>query len=177
MSKYGRYPYKYGLNKYKFYHFNKKYNINPIQRILHNIKHVSKYGRLLESGYTDMETWGALQKCWIGFNISRSRIDLKNQIMYAERIQKLQKELGIEITNFANIGVYAADVYDEDDDQNNESAEINQEISQDDDQCNYDNRDVLRDDDPLSEENQDVLRDDDPLSEENQDVLRDDGVF
>lgn len=160
MVKYGKYCYRYRTNKYKIYSIYKKYRINPIKKILRNIKHVSKYGRLLECGYTDMETWGALRKCWRGYNISRSRIDLEKQVMYAESIQKLQKELGIEVTNFANIGVYAADVYDEDDDQNNELGDNNQEIEREDEQFVDDNRDVLKDDDPLAVQNQDIARDD-----------------
>ena len=160
MVKYGKYCYRYRTNKYKIYSIYKKYRINPIKKILRNIKHVSKYGRLLECGYTDMETWGALRKCWKGYNISRRRIDLEKQVMYAERIQKLQKELGIEVTNFANIGVYAADVYDEDDDQNNELGDNNQEIEREDEQFVDDNRDVLKDDDPLAVQNQDIARDD-----------------
>jgi len=144
------------MNRYKFSTLYKKARINPIKRILTNIRHVSEYGRLLESGYTDMETWGALRKCWRGYNISRSRIDLEKQVMYAERIQKLQKELGLEITNFANIGVYVADVYDEDDEDEDKNKD-------------KENQDVLQ--------NQDVLRYDDPLAVENQDVLRDDGLF
>jgi len=100
------------MNKYKFSPFYKSYKIHPIRRILRNDKHVSKYGRTLESGFTDMQTLGALQKCWVGYNISRSNFDLKNQVMYAERIQKLQKELGIEVTNFENIGLIASDIDD-----------------------------------------------------------------
>jgi len=77
--------------------------------MLRNEKHVNKYGMLLEYGSTDMQTRNALQKCWVCYNISRSRIDLKNQVMYKQRIQKLQKELDIEVTNFENIEVYASD--------------------------------------------------------------------
>ena len=154
MSKYVRYPYRYRMNRYKFSSLYKQYKIHPIKRLLRNEKNVSRYGIMLDCGFTDKQTWGALQKCWVGYNISRSKLDLKNQVMYAERIQKLQKELGIEVTNFANIGVYAEDVYDEDDDENNQSADNNQEIEQqDDEQFVYDKRDVLADDDPLAVQN------------------------
>lgn len=95
MSKYRSYPYKYRMNRYKFSPIYKQYKIHPIKRLLRNEKNVSRYGIMLKSGFTDKQTWGALQKCWIGYNISRSKLDLKNQVMYAERIQKLQKELGI----------------------------------------------------------------------------------
>ena len=146
MSKYGSYPYKYRMNKYKFSVFYKTYKIHPIKRMLRNDKHVTKYGRMLECGFTDMQTWGALQKCWVGYNISRSKCDLKNQVMYPESIQKLQKELGIEVTNFENIGLYASDLDDQDEEENIEFAEHNQEIVQDDDPLADENRDVLRDD-------------------------------
>lgn len=146
MSKYGSYPYKYRMNKYKFSVFYKTYKIHPIKRMLRNDKHVTKYGRMLECGFTYMQTWGALQKCWVGYNISRSKCDLKNQIMYAERIQKLQKELGIEITNFENIGLYASDLDDQDEEENNEFVYDSQNILWDDDQFIDYNRDPLQDD-------------------------------
>jgi hypothetical protein len=114
MSKYGSYPYKYHMDKYKFSAFYKTHRIHLIKRMLYNEKHVSRYGKMLECGFTDIQTWGAVQKCWVRYNVSRSRIDLKNQVMYAERIQKLQKELDIEVTNFENIGLYASDLDDQD---------------------------------------------------------------
>jgi len=63
--------------------------------------------------------------------------------MYAERIQKLQKELGIEITNFENIGIYASDLNDQDKEENNEFVEDSQDILRDDDQFIDYNRDPL----------------------------------
>ena len=120
MSKYGSYSYIYRMSKYKFSPLYKQYKIHSIKRLLRNEKNVSRYDIMLKSGFTDKQTCGALQKCWIGYNVSRSKLDLKNQVMYAERIQKVQTELGIEVTNFENIGVYAADIYNEDEDQNNE---------------------------------------------------------
>lgn len=66
--------------------------------------------------------------------------------MYAERIQKLQKELGIEITNFENIGIYASDLNDQDKEENNEFVEDSQDVLGDDDQFIDYNRDPLQDD-------------------------------
>lgn len=66
--------------------------------------------------------------------------------MYSERIQKLQNELGIEVTNFENIGLYSCDLDDQDEEEDNEFAEDNQEIVQDDEQFIDDTRNVLRDD-------------------------------
>ncbi len=45
-------------------------------------------------------TWGALYKCWIGFVIAKEKLEWEKIDLYAGRIQKLEKELGIELTDF-----------------------------------------------------------------------------
>jgi hypothetical protein len=59
-----------------------------------------RYHNLLVSGYYDSQTWGALQKCWIGYIIALNKYEYDNEIKYARRIQNLQKELGLEVENF-----------------------------------------------------------------------------
>ena len=43
---------------------------------------------------------GALHKCWIGYTIAINKGEYDNEIKYANRIQNLQKELGLEVTEF-----------------------------------------------------------------------------
>jgi hypothetical protein len=49
---------------------------------------------MLSSGYYVSQTYGALHKCWIGFVIAKGKWDWEKIDLYAERIQKLEKELG-----------------------------------------------------------------------------------
>jgi len=60
-----------------------------------------KYGdRMLPSGYFESQTYGALQKCWIGFVIAKEKMEWDKIYLYAKRIQNLERELGIEVTDF-----------------------------------------------------------------------------
>ncbi len=60
---------------------------------------------MLPSGYYVSQTWGALHKCWIGFIIAKEKLEWEKIDLYAKRIQKLEKELGIELTDFSNWGI------------------------------------------------------------------------
>lgn len=53
-----------------------------------------RYHELLPSGFYDSQTRGALYKCWVGYVIALNKGEFDNEIKYANRIQKLQKELG-----------------------------------------------------------------------------------
>ena len=60
-----------------------------------------KYGdRILPSGYFESQTWGALHKCWVGFVIAKEKMEWDKIYLYAKRIQNLERELGIEVTDF-----------------------------------------------------------------------------
>jgi hypothetical protein len=60
---------------------------------------------LLPSGYYTSQTWGALHKSWIGFVIAKEKGELDRLEIYARRIMKLERELGIEITDFSDRGI------------------------------------------------------------------------
>jgi hypothetical protein len=65
-----------------------------------------KYGdRLLPSGFYESQTWGALHKCWIGFVIDIEKMEWNKIEVYGKRIQYLEKDLGIEITDFSDWGI------------------------------------------------------------------------
>jgi hypothetical protein len=60
----------------------------------------SKYGRLLPSGFYDTQSWGALNKAWLGYIIAKNKGEHEKQIHYAYVIQKLQRELDLEVSSF-----------------------------------------------------------------------------
>ena len=64
-----------------------------------------KYDYILPSGYFVSQTYGALHKCWIGFVIAKAKHEFDKIDLYAMRIQKLENELGIEVTDFSDWGI------------------------------------------------------------------------
>ena len=65
-----------------------------------------RYHDLLASNYYENQTFGALNKCWLGFTIAKNKDEDDKLEMYARRIQKLEKQLGREITDFSNLGIH-----------------------------------------------------------------------
>ena len=55
--------------------------------------------------YTKAQTWGALRKAWKGYKIAKAQNDVEKMRLYAERIRKLQKELGLEQSKFPHLGL------------------------------------------------------------------------
>lgn len=69
-------------------------------------KRCLKYGdRMLPSGYYENQVWGALHKCWIGFVIAKEKNEWDKIEIYARRINKWQRELRIQQTDFSNWGI------------------------------------------------------------------------
>jgi hypothetical protein len=60
---------------------------------------------MLPSGYYKSQTWRALHKCWLGFVIAKEKWEWDKIDLYARRIMRLERELGIEVTNFSNWGI------------------------------------------------------------------------
>jgi hypothetical protein len=61
--------------------------------------------RMLPSGYFESQVWGALQKCWIGFVIAKEKGEMDKIEIYARRINKWQRDLGIQETDFSDWGI------------------------------------------------------------------------
>jgi hypothetical protein len=61
--------------------------------------------RLLDSSYFENQTWGALHKAWKGYVIAKNKYELDRLFYYAEVIQKLQRELGLPISSFPDLGL------------------------------------------------------------------------
>jgi hypothetical protein len=101
---------KFRHNYHKDYLAMKKgtYDYSKIYRIFH------KQGTLLDSGWYDTQTWGALHKAWLGYVIAKNKAAYDQQIHYASVIQKLQKELNLEVSIFSQLDMMALD------DENNE---------------------------------------------------------
>jgi hypothetical protein len=65
-----------------------------------------------KSGFTELQTWRALSKAWIGYKIAKNKGEHEKLKYYASGIQKLQKELidaGIaspqSLSKFPNIDI------------------------------------------------------------------------
>ena len=66
--------------------------------------------RLLDSCYLENQTWGALHKAWKGYVIAKNKSvielsEIEKMYYYAEVIQKLQRELGLPISSFPDLGL------------------------------------------------------------------------
>lgn len=59
--------------------------------------------------YYTTQAWAVLQKCWKGFKIAKGQNDIKDMRWYALGIRKAQKELGLEVESFRNLGLYGTD--------------------------------------------------------------------
>ncbi|HET8858111.1 MAG TPA: hypothetical protein VFM28_11345 [Nitrososphaeraceae archaeon] len=59
----------------------------------------------LPSSYYVNQTYGALNKCWLGFVIAKEKGEYDKLEMYARRIQKLERQLERDITDFSNWGI------------------------------------------------------------------------
>ena len=63
--------------------------------------------RILNSGFTVGETWGCLEKAWVGFRAAKRLENDKDMKLYASIIQRLEKELKIEVDDFPELGLCA----------------------------------------------------------------------
>jgi hypothetical protein len=69
----------------------------------------AKHGRPLpETGYVYYTTqaWKVLEKCWLGYKIAKAQDDEDKMRYYAEGIRRAQKELGLHVESFPNLGMY-----------------------------------------------------------------------
>ena len=63
-------------------------------------KYGQRYSRMLPSGYYENQVWGALHKAWVGYCIAINKGEFGKKIKYAKIIRKLQRDLGLELTDF-----------------------------------------------------------------------------
>jgi len=59
----------------------------------------------LHNHFTPNQSWGALKKAWTGYRIAKVQNDLPRMVEYANKIRKIQGELGISVCTFPNLGI------------------------------------------------------------------------
>jgi hypothetical protein len=68
---------------------------------LHQETSTSNRGKNFSTG----QSWGALRKAWKGYRIAKVQNDNAKMTEYANKIRKIQEELGISIASFPNLGI------------------------------------------------------------------------
>jgi hypothetical protein len=79
----------------------------PSLRVYHRLQQAEK-DRKLPSGYTIGQTWGALHKAWLGYCIALSKSEDENALLYASIVQKLQRELGLQVREFVEVDMFGS---------------------------------------------------------------------
>jgi hypothetical protein len=93
--------------------FNRNRSLDPWQKYLAS-QNKTRYRidkgniRVLSSLHTENQTWGALHKAWKGYQIGLSKFELEKMRYYARVIQKLQNELGLQVSSFPDLNIYPA---------------------------------------------------------------------
>lgn len=64
------------------------------------LKHLFREDEILPSGYSKNQTWVSLCKSWNGFMNAQREGDRAEMRQYVGQIRKLQKDLGLEQTQF-----------------------------------------------------------------------------
>jgi hypothetical protein len=91
---------RYRISNAKFWRtYGQRFSLKYYKRGLKYRDHI------LPSGYFESQTWGALHKCWVGFVIAKEKMEGDKIDLYAKRIQNLERELGIEVTDFLDWGI------------------------------------------------------------------------
>ncbi len=98
---------RYHKYRYNYDKWVKQTGWNPVA----HEKRGQKYYDLLPSLYYENQTYGALNKCWLGFTIAKNKHEDDRLKMYARKIQNLEKQLGREITDFSNWGIISKNQY------------------------------------------------------------------
>ena len=57
------------------------------------------------NNFTTGQSWGALRKAWKGYRIAKVHDDNAKMTEYANKLRKIQTELGISIASFPNLGI------------------------------------------------------------------------
>jgi hypothetical protein len=87
--------YRYSFKKW----INRKRKWDPVE----HEKKGQKYYDIFPSLYYTNQTYGALNKCWLGFTIAKVKNEYDKIKIYVRRIQKLEKHLGRAVTDFSNL--------------------------------------------------------------------------
>jgi hypothetical protein len=91
----------------------------------------------LPCGYTLAQSWCALRRSWVGFNIAHSKGDHDNMKYYASFIRKVQTEMGIDVTKFDPETLDEAEEDKESENEGDSQKDI-EEVEKANDEPNYD---------------------------------------
>jgi hypothetical protein len=96
----------------KFSKFNRRRYSDPWRKYLiaqNKANYLINRGkvRVLDSLYTENKAWGDLHKAWKGYIIGRNLCQTERAKYYARVIQKLQNELGLPVTSFPDLNIFA----------------------------------------------------------------------
>ena len=64
------------------------------------MSHDERKNTMLPCGYTVAQSWAAVRKAWLGFIISRNNQNFDLMSKYASIIRKVQRQLGVQQTDF-----------------------------------------------------------------------------
>src|SRR5918995_5034504 len=81
--------------------------------------------KVLSSGFTVGETWGGLEKAWVGFRAAKRLENYSDMKLYASIIQRLEKELKIGINDFPELGLCVCDHEEDAKEEENEDEDDN----------------------------------------------------
>jgi hypothetical protein len=99
-----------------FYRFSKYYSCTANENGSYD------KNKIIDSGFTVGESWGCLEKAWVGFRAAKRLENVEDMKLYASIIQRLEKELKIEVNDFPELGLCAC---------NREEANTEEEEDQD----------------------------------------------
>ena len=57
------------------------------------------------NNFSTGQSWGSLIKAWKGYRIAKVHNDNTKMTEYANKIRKIQGELGISVATFPNLGI------------------------------------------------------------------------
>jgi hypothetical protein len=95
-------PYQLGS-----YTSRKKYFPPQTLHVYHRLQQAER-DRKLPSGYTVGQTWGGLFKAWLGYCIALNKNEDDKALLYASIINKLQRELGLQVREFAEVDMFGS---------------------------------------------------------------------
>lgn len=88
--------------------------INRLQKAIDRNDCNSSYN-ICESGYTKGQGWGGLHRSWLGFILNTKKTgDLEKIEYYALGVQKIEKDMGLDINQFPELQLAALEYMQDD---------------------------------------------------------------
>jgi hypothetical protein len=94
-------------NSYQSGPYTRKQYFPTTLHVYHRLQTAEK-DRKLPLGYSVGQTWGALHKAWLGYCIALYKDEGEKTLYYASIVQKLQRELGIQVREFAEVDMFGS---------------------------------------------------------------------